>query len=329
MEYIPVPPERAGLELDELLSLLFPEGSKGHWRREVRGGRVLLDGEAVLPSQRVRAEQVLILDLDEVIPATTPVAPPERVPVLYEDDDVLVVDKPAGLAVEPERWARDAASLAGAALEIARETDVEGMGLAYRPRLVHRIDKPTTGVVILAKHLEAERALRQDFEHGRVHKEYLALVEGEFTPGEPRLIEHAIASDPRKGGRMCAHPDGKPSQTLVRVETGYRGYTLVRCQLLTGRTHQIRVHLSTEGFPLAVDSLYGRCDALRLSDIKPRYRAKRGQVERPLIDRLTLHAERVRFERPDGGGPVEVTAELPSDFQRVLKQLAKVRPLAS
>lgn len=325
-----VPDEHVGLELDEFLCLVFPHLSKGFLRRLVRDGGVLVDGEASKPDQRLRPFQVVLVDLegDEAPPA--PVAPVERVPVLYEDEHVLVVDKPPGLATEPERWARFKPSLAGALLELATDGEAEGP-VDYRPRLVHRLDKDTSGAVLVAKDLETERRLRAAFEAGEVRKGYLALVEGEhpLADGDEERIELPIAPDARRSGRMrTAERGGKASCTVVRVEQRFRGFTLMRCEPLTGRTHQIRVHLAATGFPLAVDPVYGRRDALLLSEIKRGYRPKKGRPERPLLSRLSLHAESLAFPSPDPSAPpVRVEAEVPSDLIRALRQLAKVRAL--
>jgi len=350
-EYITVPEERAGLELDEFLTLQYPWLNKGFLRREVRNGKVLVDGEPARPSQRLRTYQVVVVDVDEDEAPETPVAAPQvELAVLYEDDDVLALDKPAGVATEPERWARECGSLMGSLLEhVAGRARAEGDGRPadrsddapepggegepwpFRPRLLHRLDKGTSGVVLAAKHLAAERSLRAAFDERRVRKEYLALVEGEHPlgDGEHEELELALAPDPRRSGRMVVAADGKPSRTRVAVERRFRGYTLLRCEPLTGRTHQIRVHLAAAGFPLVVDELYGRRNDLRLSEFKPGYRRKPGRPERPLIDRLTLHARAIDFPQPADGRRVRVEAPLPADFERVLKQLGKVRPARS
>ena len=343
--HIPIPPERIGMELDEFLCLSFPLLNKGFLRRQVRERRVLVDGNPAVPSQRLRMDQVLIVDFDdeEDLPEA-PVAPVARIPILHEDGLVLAVDKPPGLAVEPERWARGNASVAGALLELALERSDAGPddparssgSLEFRPRLVHRLDKDTSGVLLVAKTVEAERRLRAAFDAGEVEKTYLALVEGEhpLADGESDQIDLPIGPDERKSGRMRVdRASGKPSQTRLRVEQRFRGFTLLRCQPLTGRTHQIRVHLREVGFPLAVDPMYGRRNELYLSQIKRGYRKKPGHVESPLIDRLTLHASSIEFPDPaasapvaSGGGRIRVEAPLPKDFERALKQLGKVRP---
>lgn len=337
-DHIVVPRERHGIELDEFLCLLYPLLNKGFLRGHIRDGKVLLDGQKTVPSTHLRTNQVISIDIDEQSDAipVAPVAPRIEIEVLYEDDEVMVVDKPAGLPVEPERWERGNACLSGALLELAlKRSDIELDGasnpseaLDFRPRLVHRIDKGTSGAVLVAKTLEAERRLRDAFAEGGIHKSYLALVEGEYPlrDGESDVIDLPIGPDRRKSGRMTVvEKGGKPSQTRVTVEEPFQGFTLLRCEPITGRTHQIRVHLAYTGFSLAVDSVYGRRDNLPLSEIKSSYRVKRGRKESPLIERLTLHAHRLAF--PDSqGAKHEVEAPLPKDYQRVLKQLAKVRP---
>jgi 23S rRNA pseudouridine1911/1915/1917 synthase len=335
-ESIVVPSERAGLELDEFLCLHYPEFSKGFLRQAVREGQVLLDGMRVPPSQRLRADQVLLVDLDDIEPPLPPVAPEAEIPILFEDEDVIVVDKPAGLAVEPERWARSQATVAGALLALARARSRTDDGapeldgaLALRLRAVHRLDKDTTGVLVVAKHLAAERALRSAFEEDRVRKTYLALVEGEhpLADGQELEIDLPLGPDEKRSGRMVVDAvEGKPARTRVAVEQRFRGYTWLACHPLTGRTHQIRVHLAAVGFPLAVDPVYGRQSALLLSNLKAGYRAKPGRPERPLVARLTLHAAAIEFPAPSAGGRmVRVEAPLPEDLARLLKQLAKVR----
>jgi hypothetical protein len=196
------------------------------------------------------------------------------------------------------------------------------------------------GAIAAAKSLEAERVLRTAFEHGEVQKRYLALVEGEhpLDIGESEVIDRPIAPDERKSGRMIVHPSGKPSQTRISVVERFAGYTLMAAEPLTGRTHQIRVHLSDAGFPLVIDHVYGRRNELKLSELKAGYRGKRGAVERPLMDRLTLHAAVLTLPPVPDSTPIDgeplipgspgarVESPLPADLGRVLKQLRKVRP---
>jgi len=320
--HLSVEREDSGMELDEFLCRMYPHLAKGFLRRQVRAGRVLVGGATVVPSARLRADDVVSIDFEEADEAEPrPSHPRVELTVLYEDEHVLAIDKPAALPVEPDRWAPDLPNLAGVLADL-------GMRGSFRPRLVHRLDKDTSGVVVAARTLEAERSLRTSFDQHRVDKEYLALVEGEhpLSDGEAEEIDRPIGPDRRRSGRMRVCEEGKPAQTSVEVEQRFRGFTLLRCRPRTGRTHQLRVHLAAEGFPLVVDPLYGRRRALMLSEIKAGYRPKRGRPERPLIDRLSLHAARITFPDPaDEAHTVSVEAPLPEDLARTLKQLAKVR----
>ncbi|MFT4647989.1 MAG: 23S rRNA pseudouridine1911/1915/1917 synthase [Planctomycetota bacterium] len=328
--YHPVPEERVGLEFDEFLCLLYPGVSKGFIRRAIREGDIEIVGKKPQETKRLRMQDVIAVHLEESEFPKRVKGAPTQIEVLFEDDSVMVINKPAGIAVEPERWDKEAPCITGMLLDWAAAQAAEGAE-PIRPRLVHRIDKDTSGALLVAKNLEAERELRRGFEGKTIEKRYLALVEGEFPAqdGESIAIEHAIAHEPRKEGRMkVVETKGRASHTDVWTEQRFRGYTLVRCAPRTGRTHQIRVHLAFEGFPLAVDTFYGRRDALLLSDIKSKYRPKSGAPERPLMPRLTLHAHSISWPRPGSGGQIMDSAEapLPKDFERTLKQMAKARP---
>jgi 23S rRNA pseudouridine1911/1915/1917 synthase len=349
MEVIVVARERTGLELDEYLCLERPLLNKGFFRRLVRSGEITVNGGAVLPNHRLREGDVVILSLDELADRgdlpVEPAAPDVPVRVLFEDARVLVVDKPAGVASEPERWAPELGCMAGALLAYALESAGEGP-MDFRPRLLHRLDKDTSGVLVAAKDLEAERLLRTAFEMGDVQKTYLALVEGEWPDEDELVLDGELGEEAelsrrerrargkagRRGHRMAVLPKGgKPAVTRVSVAERFRGFTMLCCRPETGRTHQIRVHLAHAGFPLAVDPLYGRRDELLLSELKRNYRSKPGRPERPLMDRLTLHAARIRLPDPAAstsasGGFLEIEAPVPADFQRITRQLAKVRP---
>lgn len=344
-DYLVVGEDRAGIELDEFLCLHYPMVNKGFLRRQVNHGLVLVDGQRSLPGRKLRRDQVVIVDFDADEAPAAPVGGGHRIPVLYEDERMMLVDKPAGLAVEPERWRRDAACVSGALLEMALEEGGQGDApLDLRPRLVHRLDKDTSGLLCVARTLEAERELRTAFAEGTVRKRYLALVDGELrlAPGEEALtIDQPIAPDGRRSGRMRVHPEGKPARTHVRPLRYFRGLTWVECRPETGRTHQIRVHLAWAGFPLAVDPLYGRRDGLLLSEFKRGYKPKPGREERPLLGRLALHAAGLELPCPEAHLPAELppglrlafeggrlSAELdpPADLTRTLERLARFAP---
>ncbi len=324
--------EQVGLELDEFLCRHYPLTPKRVLRRLVRQGQVLVDGGAARPSQRLRVDQVVTVDaVEEELVSTRPAAPVEPPVCLFEDDEIYVVDKPARLLVEPDRWDAERPSLLGALHAASEEREP---GDSFRPRVVHRLDKGTSGIVLVAKNVDAERRLGAAFERGDVRKTYLALVEGEcdLEDEQTDTIDLPLGPAPRRNGTMRVDAEGgKPALTRYSVEERFHGYTLLRCSPVTGRTHQLRVHLAEIGHPLAVDPLYGRRSVLLLSEIKAGYRPKPGRREAPLIERLTLHAWRLAFpadrERA-GGEDTEVTVEapLPADFERALKQLRKVRP---
>ena len=326
-----VPSDQIGMELDEFLSRLYPGVHKRVLRQLVREGRANVGGQPVHPAYRLRETDVVLVDDEDEALVEMPEAEPwsEPLEVLREDAHLLFVMKPSGLAVEPDRWDDSRPNLIAALQALSDEREAAGEGEPFRPRLVHRLDRDTSGVMVVAKSIEAERELGAAFEEGRVSKRYLALVEGEhpLADGESEPIVIAIGPDPRRTGQMCARQDGKPATTVVRVAQRFRGFTLLECEPRTGRTHQIRVHMAAKGFPLVVDPLYGRRKELLLSELKSGYRKKPGQVETPLIARLTLHA--AQLETPsmvEPGQVVRVDAPLPPDFARTLKQLTKVRP---
>jgi 23S rRNA pseudouridine1911/1915/1917 synthase len=362
VEVMVVEAERAGMELDELLCLERPSLNKGFFRRNIRDGVITVDGAEILPNHRVSEGEVILLRFDdETFFPRNLTAPSVKLEVIFENDDIIVANKPPGVASEPERWSPEIGSMAGAFLAHAlghEPTGEEGEeALDWRPRMLHRLDKDTSGVLVAAKNLDAERLLRAAFEGAAqtgahdVRKTYLALVEGEWPYADEIVLDGAIGPEEtlgkrerrrlgiitlakKRAHRMSILPndkkEAKAARTRVTIEQRFRGFTLLRCLPETGRTHQIRVHLGHEGFPLAVDSLYGRHDELKLSDIKPGYRSKRGRPERPLIARLTLHAFEIDLPDPsDAGKRLVVQAPLPLDFQRITRQLAKVRPYKS
>ncbi len=235
--------------------------------------------------------------------------------ILYEDSHLVVVNKPAGILTIPDRWNKTKISLLGT----MRET------LSSSLRLVHRLDKETSGLILFAKDLESQREISRQFQTHAVTKTYYALVEGELAEKSGR-IEQPIAEDPLRPGKTeVAGKRGKPSLTLYGVLEKFRGFTLLLVKPLSGRTHQVRVHLASIGYPLAVDQFYGHRQALYLSELKPGYKRKE-EGEKPLIDRLTLHAVGLRFRNLDGR-EITVESPLPKDFQVTLKQLRKFRGL--
>jgi len=241
-----------------------------------------------------------------------------QIEVIYEDGELLVVNKPAGVLTIPDRQGNPSIL----DLLAAARPDLPGL------RVVHRLDRDTSGVLVLAKTADAQRALCRQFDERAVEKYYLAIVRGE--PAEDGgLIDAPMAAHPGRGQRMVVRASGKAAQTEWQVVERWCGLALLRCRPLTDRQHQIRVHLKHAGMPLLVDELYGSASAFYLSSVKPDYRPSAHHPEWPLIDRLTLHAESVTFTHPSRHERLTLMADLPKDFRATLNQLRKLGRLAS
>ncbi len=237
-----------------------------------------------------------------------------RPEILYQDDHLLAVNKPAGVLSVPGRHG-------GISL---REILAKNEGIEQKLFLVHRLDRETSGVLLLAKSTDAQRNLSQQFENRRIQKEYLAFVQGQ-PEEDSGMIAAPLGPHPKISGKMTVNQKkGKPSQTRWKVLERLGGISLLRCSPLTGRQHQIRVHLQLIGYPLLVDSLYSGCDAFYLSQVKPDYRSNRTGREKPLLSRLSLHAEAINFEHPHDCSPMRIEAPLPKDFRATLNQLKKL-----
>lgn len=230
--------------------------------------------------------------------------------VIYQDARIVVFNKAPGISSIRERY------LVGVSL---KEIAEEKMGQLWT---VHRIDKETSGVIVFARDAEAHKHLNNQFERHETTKIYAAVLEGEMME-EQMQIDIPLAVDPVHPGRMRPSARGKESLTLLRLRERFNGYSYVEAEPKTGRQHQIRVHCKAIGLPLAVDSFYGNRSELLLSSFKRKYRDYDRQ-EKPLIDRLTLHAERLTVVHPGTGEPVTFEAELPKDFKATLTQLRKV-----
>ncbi|HON45020.1 MAG TPA: RluA family pseudouridine synthase [Planctomycetota bacterium] len=242
--------------------------------------------------------------------------------ILYENDQFLVVNKPSGIPVIQERWTHENYFKDGiiAHLEKQGENDIS-------PRIVHRIDKETSGAVLVAKSEQMERYLSRLFEENAIEKEYLAVVAG--VPKDKGKIELGIAQANSYSNKMVISETGKPAITMYELIEVLGDFSLLKVKIETGRTHQIRVHLASQGYPLAVDSTYGYRNSIRLSELKEGYLQKKSnKTERPIISRLTLHAHRISFTMPDEQ-PFTVEAPLPKDMEVLLKMLRKYRPKRS
>lgn len=250
--------------------------------------------------------------------------------ILYEDDDVLVIDKPAGLLVIPDRWdASKPTVVKQVRAYLNAQALANGTRTAEPPPIwvVHRLDRDSSGVLIMAKSGGVHAALSQQFEHGKVVKTYLALVTGQGIRAEG-MIRLPIGPHSQRPGMMAIERrHGKSALTRYTAIERFRGYTLLDVRPRTGRSHQIRVHAQAIGHPLAIDPLYGSSAPLLLSALKPSYRPKAGAEEHPLMTRLTLHAHALQLMHPTRGERLTWVAPLPKDFAAVLRNLRRYRRL--
>jgi 23S rRNA pseudouridine1911/1915/1917 synthase len=287
-------PEDAGTRLDAFLA--GPLGSRARAQRLIEDGAVLVDGAAVRKRHAMAAGETVTVDAPaEPETATRAIAPP-AVPfaVRYEDADLLVVDKPAGVVVHPARGHREgtlAQALAG----------VAAGGEAGRAGIVHRLDRDTSGLLVVARSPEAHRRLKAALQARAITREYLALVEGR-PPARTGTIDAPIGRDRRHRTRMSTDTDDpRDAVTHFAVEEALALTTLLRVRLETGRTHQIRAHLQAIGHPVAGDPEYGAPGRLGL-------------------ERQFLHAARLRFAQPTTGAEVDVTSPLPGDLRAALER---------
>lgn len=322
MKVLSVESRWLGITLDEFLAAHWPRISKGRLRDLVRSNDILVDGMSALPSDKLRDGQIVMVEVD--MSTLKEIATHHlSLDVLYEDEHLVAVNKPAGIPVEPSRWGEHPLHLGGALLDWAERRQVEGP-MEQRPRGLHRLDLGTSGVMLYALSLEAERYYRELFSSRMIEKTYHALVIGEVH--EAGVVDAPIAPHRARGGVMRIYDHGKPSLTEYKPLERFRGYSLVEAQPRTGRTHQIRVHMASIGHPLVVDPRYGGAEGFMLSHIKNGYRPKKGQEERPLMSRLTLHAKAVRMVPFGGTEEIEIEADYPKDFRIALDKLRRWRP---
>ncbi len=316
-----------GRRLDVYLAGRFTDYSRRVLQKIIDADGVKVNERVVKASYRVRPGDVICIRLPE-LPDTTPA--PEDIPieVLYEDDVLTVVNKPPGMVTHPARgnWRGTLVN----ALQFHYDT-LSTLAGENRPGIVHRLDRDTTGLLVVVKDEQTHRKLAVQFELRQVHKEYLALVSG-VPDRDGDTIEQPIGFHPTSREKMAirGRPEGgKPAMTIYEVLERFRGFALVRCQPKTGRTHQIRVHLTSIGHPILADKLYSGRDRITLADlIGPERRGSLAATEgdATLIDRQALHAHVLRFRHPTSGKELNVTAPPPEDFARTLEALRKWRP---
>ena len=300
-----VPPGTRRDRADKLLAAAFPEHSRSAWQRAFEVGRVTRTGVALDKKTELHAGDTVEFSFATVVPSVLKAAD-IALEVLFEDAHMLAVNKAAGMVVHPGSGTGDD-TLVHALLGHCAGS-LSGIGGVERPGIVHRLDKDTTGVIVVAKSDAAHRALSEQFAERHLHKEYLALV-----VGVPRLlsgrIESSISRHPIHRHKMTTGEGGKPARTdWTREKTFAPHAALMRCHILTGRTHQIRVHMKSIGHSILGDAIYGWKDSAPLPMVPPR---------------VMLHAELLRFLHPITARTIEVRAPLPADFLAMITALAK------
>jgi len=305
--FLDIPPQLAGQRLDRALAQLVPEYSRSRLQQWIRDGQVLLDGERTSPrTPVVEGARVQLRAVAQ--PLDSPVeAQPIELDIRYRDDHLLVINKPPGLVVHPAAGNRDG-TLQNALL-------YADASLAAIPRagIVHRLDKDTSGLLVVARTLQAHGSLVRQLAERTVKREYLALVGAEVVAGG--RIEAAIGRHPVDRKRMAVRPGGKTAATEYRVEARYQGFTLLRVRLETGRTHQIRVHLKHLGMPLVGDRTYGGRAR------HPRGASSELRAVLQAFPRQALHATRLGLHHPDSGEVLQWESDPPSDFSELLAAL--------
>ena len=292
--------EQGGERLDRVVPAHVENLSRAVTQGLIKAGDVTVNGHPSKPSYRVQVGDVVVVHVPAEVPEQVL---PEDIPldIIYEDDVLLVVNKPAGMVVHPA-LGHPSGTLVNAVL--AHCPQVADVGGLERAGIVHRLDKDTSGLILVAKSEAARAALQRQFKRRRVSKTYLALVEGPVYPREG-VIEAPVGRDKRQRKRMAVVKRGREARTVYRAIEFFADQTLLEVQPHTGRTHQVRVHLAWMGYPVVGDTVYGR------------------RRQRLLQNRHFLHAARLRFTHPATGEEVEFKAPLPPELAAVLKRLRR------
>ncbi|MEO7433213.1 MAG: 23S rRNA pseudouridine(1911/1915/1917) synthase RluD [Dokdonella sp.] len=311
---VTVPFELAGRRFDQALAELFPDYSRSRLTTWIKSGAALLDGAPVAPRQILRGGETvsLIVRMEREIGAQ---AEDIALDIRHEDKDVLVVNKPAGLVVHP------GAGNANGTLQNALLHHDPKLAEIPRGGIVHRLDKDTSGLMVVARTLRAHTSLVEQLTARAVHRQYAAIVYGSMISGG--RVDAAIGRHPQDRLKQAVREDGRDAVTHYRVRERFRAMTLVECRLETGRTHQIRVHMAHVRHPLLGDSQYG--GLLKL----PKGASPEFVAALRAFKRQALHAERLEFAHPKSAKTIAVEAERPADMEALLAALradARVNP---
>lgn len=278
--------------------------SRSYVQKLISDGRLTAAGEPLRANAVVGAGTELRLDVPAATPLDLTPEPGIQLRVVYEDDDLLIIDKPAGLVVHPAPG-HAGGTLVNALLAHGDGSSWGGIAGVQRPGIVHRLDRDTSGLLMVARRDSAQASLMAQLKARRIKKTYQALVRGSVSAAVGR-IEAPIGRDPKHRTRMAVVPDGRPAVTGYRVRERFHDWTLLELDLVTGRTHQIRVHLEAIGHPVAGDPVYGTGTS------------RRGPEG---LDRLFLHAWRLELTSPSSGQLIRAVAPLPAELARVLVKL--------
>jgi len=319
--------DEVGKRLDAFLATQISDASRVRIRRGIDDAMAKVDGKVRKASFRLREGQSVEFVLPPA-PAKGPEPEPIPLSILYEDEALAVVDKPPGMVVHPAKghWSGTLASALVHHFEKLSEH-----GGASRPGIVHRLDRDTSGAIIIAKNDLVHQRLADQFKARTVQKEYLAIVFG--RPDLDRdLIDHPIGDHPthrEKKALRSDHSSSREAQTFYEVEERFPGYALLKALPKTGRTHQIRLHLASVRCPVLCDKLYAGQSRLTIADCRTRSRspqlAKEREADEILLERQALHAHRVSFAHPLSGKQMEICAPVPDDIQKVLLVLRQIR----
>lgn len=297
-----VPEHLTGQRLDHALAKLYPQYSRARLQAWVKAGKIRLDGAIVAPKHKVQTGQIITIDAI-IEPTEHWNAQAIPINIVFEDQDLIIIDKPAGMVVHPAAGNPDQ-TLVNALLHHAPE-------LAQLPRagIVHRIDKDTSGLLVVARSLSAHTSLVQQIQNRTMKREYFALVYGELISGS--TISEPIGRHPNQRIKMAVIDNGKPAITHYRIQEKMPHFTALTVSLETGRTHQIRVHMAHIGYPIVGDLVYGRLKIPRGSD---------ELLKQSLKDfrRQALHAKQLTLTHPTSGNVLQFDADLPQDIQHLL-----------
>ena len=304
-----VPPEYAGERVDKIAASLFGDFSRATLSEWIADGSLTVDGQRVKPKTRLLGGEALALDATPRPREDWSTAQAVAFSVAYEDDHLLVVNKPPGLVVHPGAGNRDR-TLVNGLLEYRKE-----LALLPRAGIVHRLDKDTSGLLLVAATQAAHHRLVKDLQARTIARHYQAVVEGVMIAGCD--IDSPIGRDPQRRTLQRVRADGREALTRVRVTERFRGHSLITAQLMTGRTHQIRVHLSSVGHPLVGDRRYGATGRLPVHPHAQLQQAVQG------FARQALHAARLTLAHPITGEALAFAAPPPADLMALLEALRR------